>query len=162
MKSPINSRKHIRQITLSTVAAGATNAERIVDSVQLQDVNTVTEVQEGALVKAIFIELWLQNTSSLGFEITVFSKTNDATDGPSHAEMLALDTYVQKKNILFTHEGLSSNDAVGNPIAVFRAWLKIPKGKQRFGLGDRFIISISNPSANTLNYCGQCIYKEYT
>ncbi len=162
MRSPINSKKHIRQITLSTVAAGATNAERIIDSVALSDVNTVTEVQEGAVVKAIFIELWLLNTSNDGFEITVFSKTNDATDGPSHAEMLALDSYVQKKNILHMHEGLSANDGVGNPVAVYRNWLKIPKGKQRFGLGDRFIISISNPSANTLNYCGQCIYKEYT
>ncbi len=162
MKAPIHSKKHIRQISLSTAATGVTNAERIIDAVAIQDVDTVNEVLEGAIIKAIFIELWTLSSSNNGFEVICFSKTNDATDGPSAAEMVALNDYAQKKNILHIHQGLSANDGVGNPVPVFRGWVKIPKSKQRFGLGDRFVISIANPGANTLTYCGIAIYKEYT
>ncbi len=162
MKAPIHSRKHIVQLSLFNVTTGVTVAKRVIDAVAIQDVTVNTEVSEGAIVKAIFVELWTLNSANDGFEITVFSKTNDNTDGPSHTEMLLLDSYPQKKNILHIHEGLSANDGVGNPINVYRGWIKIPKGKQRFGLGDRFVISVANPGPNTMDVCGMVIYKEYT
>ncbi len=161
MKAPIHSQKHYVQTTLSTVATVARAFEVLISAVAVSSKDAANEVEEGAIVKAIFIEYWLQSSSNDGSEIIAITKTNDGQTGPTYTETLALDDYKTKKNVLFVHQGLSSNDGVGNPIPAFRGWVKIPKGKQRFGAGDSLIITFANPSVNTLNYCGFATYKEY-
>ncbi len=162
MKSPIHSRKHIVQFPFDAILTGTRQGIPLIVAVDRTIADAATEVIEGAVVKAIFIELWLQNSANDGFSVVVVSKNVAGDTGPAFGGMADLDSYDNKKNILFTHEGLTSNDGVGNPINVLRQWIKIPKGKQRFGLGDRLDISISNPSSNSLNRCGMAIYKEYT
>jgi len=88
-------------------------------------------------------------------------KTVNLDAGPTFAEMQALGTFTLKKNILFTHQGLSPNDGVGNPVVVMRGWYKIPKSKQRMGLSDRIVLSIANLGTGALDYCGFATYKEY-
>jgi len=111
---------------------------------------------------AVFIELWLQNSANDGHAVVIVEKTQGDNAGPTFAEMAALFSYSNKKNILFTHEGLTSNDGVGNPVPILRQWIKIPKSKQRFGLGDGIALTLSNPSSNNLNRCGFAVYKEYS
>ncbi len=161
MKAPIHSRKHYVQLTRSEAVTVTRNAELLIESVAVTSKNTPREVEEGAIVKAIYIELWVENSANDGFQVVVLSKNQEGGSGPTFAEMQALDTWNNKKNILFTHQGLSTNDGVGNPMVVMRGWYKIPKTKQRMGLGDILTLSISNPGPNTLAYCGFATYKEY-
>ncbi len=160
MRPPIHSQKHYVQKSLSTVVTVARNAEVICFSVAAP--TAVHEIKEGSIVKAVYVELWTLSSSNNGSEIVTIQKDTNNGTGPTFTQMAALGTYVNKKNIFFTHQGLSPNDGVGNPVPVIRDWIKIPKSKQRFGLGDTLYINISNPSANTLTYCGFATYKEYT
>ncbi len=79
------------------------------------------------------------------------------------ASMAALHDYANKKNILFTAQGLLT-PTDGGQVPVVRGWYKIPKGKQRFGLTDQLFVSIRNNNATSIdiNFCGLAIYKEYT
>jgi len=43
-----------------------------------------------------------------------------------------------------------------------RGWYKIPKTKQRFGLGDRLVLQIASQGTDALDFCGFATYKEYT
>ncbi len=163
MRPIIKSTKHYVQMSLSSVAVTARNNESLIKAVQIQNKDLVDEVVEGAIVKAIYIELWLLDTGNDGSNIVVLAKHPQGGIGLSFTDMNALGPYDNKKNILFTHQGLSSNDGVGNPIMVMRAWYKIPKSKQRFGLGDNLVLTIANNNAgSTMNYCGFATYKEYT
>ncbi len=79
------------------------------------------------------------------------------------ADATALHDYDNKKNILFTAQGLlTPND--GGQVPVLRGWYKIPKGKQRFGLKDKLSVAVRNNNATAIdiNFCGLAIYKEYT
>ncbi len=78
----------------------------------------------------------------------------------TQAEHVAMNSYANKKNILYHTQGIS-NDGVANAQAVVRQWFKIPKGKQRFGLGDSLKLSIST-QAEAINFCGFATYKEYS
>ncbi len=158
----IHSRKHIVQTPFSAIGTGAKENITIANVVDRTIADAATEVVEGANIKAVFIEMWLQNSANDGHSIMILEKDQSGGTGASFADMADLDSYDNKKNILYTHEGLTSNDAIGNPIPVLNSWLKIPKSKQRFGLGDRLVLTISNPSSNNLNRCGKMIYKEYT
>lgn len=160
-KSPIHSRKHIVQYGISQITTATRETILLIKGVEPQDVDDASEVVAGAVVKAIYIELWLHNQANLGETIVTVSKDQENSQGPSFANMADLHSYAGKKNILFTHQGLASNDGVSGPMRILSQWIAIPKGKQRFGLGDKINMNIANVSSNDLNRCGVSIYKEY-
>ncbi len=161
MRAPIHSVKHYVQTSLSTVVAAAILEINLVSAVVPSGVNLVNEVIEGALVKAIYIEEWLRTgDTSPGSFILIVEKVVGNKAAPSAAQMAALGTYENKKNILFTSMGtLNVNTANATP--VLRQWLPIPKGKQRMGLGDELRIVIFAQSLDIIR-CGFATYKEYT
>ncbi len=160
MRPVIHSTKHYNQFTLSNVAASAITAVDIVDAVAVVDKNLSKEVEEGATVKAVFFEFWLQSddaaVSAFFFNI---EKQSSTMGSMTAAQGIVLNDYANKKNILFQSQGLLPNNT-GNPIPVIRQWLKIPRGKQRFGLGDRLRVNIGG-IGNGVNFCATTVYKEY-
>ncbi len=122
-------------------------------------------VEEGATVKACYVEFWVSQDSAsvVGSYTIVLQKDPGSNANITSANMAALHDYDNKKNILFTAQGLlTPND--GGQVPVLRGWYKIPKGKQRFGLRDKLnlIIRNNNATAIDINFCGLAIYKEYT
>jgi len=158
----INSKKHIVQTPFSVITTASSENVLICNAVERTVANLATEVIEGAIIKAVFVEMWLQNSANDGHSVMILEKVSLGNTGATFGQMAILDAYPNKKNVFFVHEGLTSNDGVGNPVPVMNSWFKIPKSKQRFGLGDRLVLTISNPSSNNLNRCGKLIFKEYT
>ncbi len=162
VRPQVHSTKHYVQIPFSEVTTGAVENVLLVSGVALLSKNLASEVEEGSSVKAIYIEMWLQNEGNLGSFIATVSKQTEFGTGPTVAEMASLMTYTNKKNVFWTSQGLTSNDGISGPVNILRTWIKIPKSKQRFGLGDILSLSISNVSTSDLNRCGFATYKEYT
>ncbi len=154
--------KHYVQISRSQVSTVARNTEDIILAVEGTVANQVDEVPEGAIVKAVFIELWILDSANDGSFVINVQKLPSGLGAMSFANTNSLGTYENKKNILYTTQGLSPNNGVGNPVPILRQWIKIPKSKQRFGLGDKLKITLTNNGLNNLEYCGFATYKEYT
>ncbi len=161
MKSPIHSTKHIVQNSLFAVASGAINNATLITAVDVAAKNTVTEVEEGCLIKAIYVEFWFTGDDAVA-GTGIFTLEKISSNGPSMtvAQAGALMDYPNKKNILFTQMGLMPPNTQ-YPMAVIKGWIKIPRGKQRFGLGDRLMLNMFAQS-DGLTGCGFAIYKEYT
>ncbi len=116
-------------------------------------------------MKACYVEFWLSQDSAsiVGSYTVILYKNPGGSNLATTAEVAALHDYDNKKNILFTAQGLlTPND--GGQIPVLRGWYKIPKGKQRFGLGDTMVLTVrnNNSSAIDINFCGVIIFKEQT
>ncbi len=164
MRPVIKSKKHIVQISQATVGQALVVDTRLIFSKEATS-TTPDAVEEGAIVKACYVEFWVsQDSASVVGSYTVVLYKNPAGNSTvTTANMAALHDYENKKNILFTAQGLlTPND--GGQVPVLRNWYKIPKGKQRFGLGDelRVVIRNNNATAIDINLCGLAIYKEYT
>ncbi len=164
MRPIIKSKKHVNQISQSTVTQGATVATVIVEALETTSL-TPKDVEEGAIVKACYVEYWVSQDSAsvVGSYTVALYKLPGVGSTASAGDMAALHDWDNKKNILFTAQGLlTPND--GGQVPVLRGWYKIPKGKQRFGLKDRLVINIRNNNATAIdiNFCGLAIYKEYT
>ncbi len=161
MRPVINSTKHYRQNSLSSIASGALTTIELLDAVERSTASAVNEVGAGAIVKAIYIEYWLKagEATNLGSFILTITKVPGTGSGPTFANHAALGDYENKKNILFTSQGLVNNEA-STAIPVIRQWIKIPKTKQRMGLGDRVLCSISAVTSG-IDFCGFATYKEY-
>jgi len=154
----VHSRKHYVQNSLSTVTAAG--VDHIGFAVAVETPTAVNHVQEGSSVKAIYIEQWIRAGDTVGSsgQMIIYKKSSDASN-PSTTEMAALGDWDNKKNIFYTTMGLF-NDQDADAIALFKGWIKIPKSKQRMGLGDTINMSIFAPTIDC-HLCGFATYKEY-
>ncbi len=164
MRAPIKSKKHIFQISQSTVAQAAVAVTVFADADEPTS-TTPQGIEEGALVKACYVEFWVSQDSAsvVGSYTVILCKLTSGSAQPTNTNLAALHDYNNKKNIFFSGQGLlTPND--GGQVPVIRGWYKIPKGKQRFGLNDRLCVAIRNNNATAIdiNFCGLAIYKEYT
>ncbi len=161
MRPVLQSRKHIVQIALSSQTGVGTQVLLISESIEGQHTKS-TDVSEGALVKAVWIELWCVSAgTTIGSFTSILYKNPGGANGVLDADMAALHDWDNKKNILYTTQGITP-DADQFPMNVFKGWSKIPKGKQRQGLGDKIQIGLRNNIADDLNFCGFATFKEYT
>ena len=162
MKAVINSIKHYINVENIEVVSGTAQVAVIVAAVAQNAVAAIQDVVEGSLVKAVFLEFWVSSRAAAGtdtkFQLCV-EKVPVNSLGVTFAQMNTLHGYVNKKNVLFFSQGVIG-DLTTNSIPVVRQWFKIPKGKQRFGLGDRLLVTIGSTGA-IMNRCGFSTYKEY-
>ncbi len=161
MKTPINSTKHYVQQSLATVVGSSTTIVNVATSVNAPSANLANEVREGAVIKAIYLEMWVRSTElSPGTVLVSFMKRPGSSVSPTFANMVSMFDYANKKNIFYHTQGLT-NENSADAIPFIRMWVKIPKGKQRMGLGDRFDLVITSQAAIDNVICGFFTYKEY-
>ncbi len=160
MRPIVHSQKHYVQQSRSQVNTVSLSQLDIILSVQSTVANAVDEVSEGANVKAVFVEMWLLDTANDGSFIVSLEKKPGGNAGQSFSNSNSLGTYENKRNLLYVTQGLTPNNGVGNPVPIIRQWFKIPKGKQRFGLGEKLVLNITNNGLNDLEFCGFFTYKE--
>ncbi len=165
MVAPINSVKHFVPETNGTLASGAVGVVEISDAVSVASVGgSADSVKEGSVIKAVWIELWVDGagvTTSDSQVTAALMKLPNGLANPSAANLLNMGSYDNKKNILNTFQGVIAARVDGNgSTPIMRGWYKIPKGKQRQGLGDRLAV-ILTVVGNSIGLCGMVIYKEY-
>jgi len=158
----VHSIKHYVQITFNTATTGVTEVETLAESVTVTLANLATEVKEGSTIKAIYFEMWTIGSVNDQFYTACLAKLPGGVGNILQADLVNLHAYDNKKNVLFTTQGLASNDGIGNPVNIHRGWIKIPKSKQRFGLGDRLQFAISSRGTADIDFCGFALYKEYS
>ncbi len=164
MLAPINSNKHYVHLTNTAIASGANINIEHVDSVVAPASANAKDVEEGSIVKAVHIEYWIIGngtvTDTTQFALIVLKLPGGIPD-MTYAETLNLGAYANKKNILFTSQGVINAFRDGTQaIPIIRNWVLIPKGKQRMGLGDR-IVTVFAATGVAIRICGLATYKEY-
>ncbi len=160
MRPHVTTEKHLTQVSLATVAAGALTSIDLIDAVAVSDKNNPNEVEEGSIISAILNEYWIttDNEAAAGTCVAIIEKVPANAPTVTTTNMGNLNNYVNKKNILKTFMGLT-NPELGVSMPVLQGWIKIPKGKQRFGLGDVLRLTFFSQTGS-LKICGFSIYKE--
>ncbi len=161
VRAMVHSTKHYVQTSLNTVVAGAVSSVVLVSSVAVGSKNNATEVEEGNSVKACYIEHWVRTGDTApGSVIFCLYKLPGTGVAFTASQLASMHDSENKKNVLFFSQGLS-NDQDADAIAVMRGWYKIPKSKQRFGLGDQLILATFAQALDQIT-CGFATYKEYS
>ncbi len=157
MRPRVNTEKHIVQ---SPVFVALASSKVEVDVVTVNNALAVaSDVRVGAVVTAIYLEYWfLAGGQQPGSFVSSLEKRPAGASQMTFGESNSLTTYDNKKNILYTTQGLIG-DANANPTPVYRQWFKIPKGKQRFGLGDVLTVNFTSLTED-MDVCGLAIFKE--
>ncbi len=163
MLAPINSIKHYVQHTDAVIASGAIVNDRIVDAVVAPAAASPNQVTQGSVVKAVYIERWIlgEGAAAVPSQFTlIVEKTVAGQTLMTFTESQNLSSYKNKKNILYTTQGIVGEASVGaSTVPIIRTWVLIPKGKQRFGLEDELLCHIAFVTSG--RRCGIETYKEY-
>ncbi len=158
MKAPIQSLKHYVQVSLATASAGTIVVTPL--AIAAETVGTgANGVRIGAVVKAMYIELWVRGTTNQGAFQVAFGKATGGSTGPTFAEIGNLHDFNEKANVFYFSQGLSA-DSNTFATPVLKTWIKIPKGKQRLALGERWYIAVAGLALD-VDFCGTAIFKEY-
>ncbi len=160
--SPIDSVKHITSQDIGTTLTGNVRNIIVADVVSRGATRSFSySMYEGAKIFTCYLELWLNGLgvdTNTKFQVVVMKLSNGQT-GPTFAQMNNLTAYEGKKNILYTSQGVLG--ALGaQSIPILRDWYSIPKGKQRFSLGDSINVFVS-ATGESIQSCGLSIFKEY-
>ncbi len=157
MRPRVNTQKHIVQQSTFVVASGAISNRTISNAVAAPTGSN--QVREGAIISAVYCEMWLtSDDATQGSSIVTLEKLPAGATAMAAGQSASLDTYTNKKNIFHTQMGLTPPN-VQHPMAAVKGWFKIPKGKQRQGLGDVMYLNVHGQS-NGLQACGFFLYKE--
>ncbi len=164
MQPPINTVKHYVGNPRFVVALGTAISLEIANVVAAP-VNTNREdISEGSVIKSVHFEFWIQGGGSTGLTtqfVMIIEKIPSGLGNPTFADMLNLGGYINKKNILYTTQGVIGPNIDGNgAVPIVRDWLLIPKGKQRMGQEDRIVVTFASVET-ALVVCGLNTYKEY-
>ncbi len=157
----VHSTKHYVQHSLATATGGAVLNGQIAVAVDVGAKNIPAECEEGNSIKAIYVENWIRagSTTPSSGQFIIYKKGGDTTN-PSATDMANLHDWDNKKNIFYTTMGLF-NDQNAAAIPVAKEWFKVPKGKQRMGLGDSLNWAFFCPTIDC-HSCGFETFKEYS
>ncbi len=159
MRPMVHTEKHVVQNSLFAVASGALTSLTIADAKQEPVAATAQDVREGCTISAVYAEIWLSSDDAAsGTAICTLERRPGGVNTMTAAESAALNSYNNKKNVLYTFQGLLPSN-VQYPMASIKGWIKIPKGKQRFGIGDKMVFNVHGQSNGVVG-CGFFIFKE--
>ncbi len=159
MRPTVHTEKHIVQLSLAAIASGASLNFLVIESKQAPVAATAADVREGAIVSAIYVEMWgTSDDTAAGSTVHALERRPSGRAAASAAQMGSLNAYDNKKNILHIGMGLIGPNTQ-YPANLVKGWFKIPKGKQRFGIGDKMSFNMLAQS-NGMAVCGFAIYKE--
>ncbi len=159
MRPMVHTEKHINQFSLFTVASGAIVVLNIAKGEATPLATDPADVREGCTIASVFVELWITtDDATAGSSIVTIEKRVSGLGSMAAGDSAALNVYDNKKNVFHTQMGLTPGNTQ-YPMATIKGWFKIPKGKQRFGLGDKLVINVHGQS-NGLNGCGFVVFKE--
>ncbi len=146
----------------ATLASGAAINIEVAQGVAQTAVTNTGDVVEGSLIKQVHIEMWIKSRAVAGshfkFQLAL-EKVMGAQAAITFAQMNNLMAYPNKKNIFHTAQGIGG-DLTTQSIPIMNDWFAIPKGKQRFGLDDQLVLTISATTSD-LQRCGLFIFKEW-
>ncbi len=150
--------KHYFHTPVTSIASGVRQQINVIDTIAEGAARAnAFDVFEGSTVESVWFEYWISGVTLDKTATWVILKRPAGVASPTFAEMTNLGSYPNKKNILNAGQGLAPTN--GNVMNIYKGWLKIPKGKQRFGLGDKLQLVVA-ATGTIVNVCGLTTFKE--
>ncbi len=156
---PVHSLKHVVDVQ-SSITAGTAESQNVVVSVDNPVLASPKEVENACTVNSVYLNVSVYATSEAAlanFYMIVYKNP-----GGSLANIVpnAVGVSDQKKFVIHQEMVMLGGSTTEIPVVAFKGVISIPRGYRRFGANDLLVVRVLAPGVN-VDYCVQCIYKEY-
>ncbi len=156
---PVHSIKHVIDIQAG-LALGTTETQNLASAVDDPVLSDVDEVQTGCSINSIYLTLEALATSSSALSNFYMILWKNPGGNLSVPAPNTVGSSNNKRFVIHQEMIMFQLQTGSNPRNVFKGVLSLPKGFRRFGPNDKLNLTVLAPGVN-VNYCLQCIYKEY-
>ncbi len=157
---PVNSRKHV--IDEQGALAGGTQVfGDIADAVDSPALATAIQVQSGCTINSIFLNLQVAATATNALAnvyMMIYKNPGSNIGAIPNANVIGTSDF--KKMVFHQEMIMIEKNSTGIPRTLFKGVLLLPRHMRRFGSDDKMSLGIFSPGIN-MEYCFQCIYKEF-
>ncbi len=162
MLSPINSIKNSVS-ALTGLVDGANTVQNIAIATDTATTASSTSVDNGSIIKAIWIEFWINATATAAAGVTNAVELYLSKNPGNNLTMPTPGTQGssnEKKFIIKSWKGLVGTRVEGYPAYSWKGWVKIPKVYQRMGTDDHWQLNVLMTGVAGL-ICELFVYKWY-
>ncbi len=144
-------------------AAGANTFVLIAKAVNTPLPTVSTDVSQGCIIKAVWVELWVRASEedvvalTTGIDAYIWKNPGANLTAPAPG---SVGTSNEKKFVFKQWKGLIGAGTQGFPAYFWKGWLRIPKIYQRMGTDDLLQL-VFNPTGTAALVCTNFIYKWY-
>ncbi len=156
---PVHSIKHVVDIQ-NALVVGTANSEVLIiaeDAPVLADTN---EVETASTVNAIYLNVRAYATTEAALANLYMIVYKDPGGNLSAIAPNAVGSSDDKRFVIHQHMVMLGGSTTEIPVTVFDGVIRIPRGYKRFGIKDRLLVRLLAPGV-VVDYCVQCIYKEF-
>ncbi len=156
---PVKSYKHVVDLQGALVLA-VQQTFTLIDAVDAPVLANTDEVEVASTVNSIFLKVEGYSTTAAAlanFYLIIMKNPSNAIPTPEANLVGSSDV---KKFIIHQEMVMLEQSVNGNPRTLFKGVIRIPRGYRRFGQDDALILGLKSVGTN-VNFCFQCIYKEF-
>ncbi len=156
---PVHSLKHVVD-KQSSVTAGTAESQTLVKAVDAPVLANSSDVETGCTVNSIYLNVSVYATSEAAlanFYLIIFKNPGGSLTALAPN---TVGTNDNKRFVIHQEMVMLGGSTTEIPVVAFKGVIKIPKGYRRFGINDLLTARVLAPGVN-VDYCVQCIYKEY-
>ncbi len=156
---PVHRIKHVVDIQAG-VLLGVTSTQTLVNAVDAPVLASVDQVETGCTVNGIFltVEVYATSSGALSNAYMIVYKNPGGNIPAIVPNVVGADD--DKRYVIHQEMVMLQKVTPSNPRTLFKGVIAIPRGLRRFGINDLLRVAILSPGVN-LDFCIQCIYKEF-
>ncbi len=117
------------------------------------------EIENTSSINAVFLNVQVAATSTAALANVYMYVAKNPGNNLTMPNANAVGKSDNRRHVLHQEMIMTEKNTTAIPRTLFKGVIKIPRGKQRFGVDDRLSIFLLSPGT-TYDYCIQCIYKE--
>lgn len=159
---PINSIKHVVD-QQGGIVLGTRQVEILAVAVENPVTTSTTNVTNGSRVGSLYLNVQVVATTSAALPnvyFIVYKNPGGNVLAAQIPEANEVGTSDFRKQVFHQEMRMMSDDNDSIPITMFNGVLKLPQRFQRMGINDQIVIQFIAPGVD-IEYCIQCIYKEF-
>lgn len=142
------------------MVAGAQQDIVLIKTVDAPVLANTNEVRTGSTVNGIFLKIEVIATSEQALANAYLIVWKDPGNNLTAPDPAAVGANDNKKYVIHQEMVMLSRSVNPNTRTLFSGVIAIPRGYRRNGPNDRLHARLASPGVS-INWCSQCIYKEF-
>jgi len=156
---PVHSIKHIID-QQGALASGAKTSVIVVQAIDAPVTANTNEVETGSTVNSIFLKVETYATSTAALANAYMYVFKDPGGNLAAVNGNVVGSSDIKKFVIHQEMVMLEKNTTGLPRTLFAGVIRVPRGYRRMGTDDQLAVVLFTPGV-TIDFCVQCIYKEY-
>ncbi len=156
---PVHSIKHIIDLQ-GGLTVGTVTSNTLILAKDAPVLAGEIEVETASTISAIFLNIQVAASSTAALANVYMAVSKNPGGNLADIDPQTVGDDDNKKFVIHQEMIMTEKNTTAIPRTLFKGVIRIPRGYKRFGINDKLVVTLKSPGV-TMDFCIQCIYKEF-